>query len=377
MTLKNFNVKGSFSLSLIVLMLVSALIGGIVTYLWVMGYYVSVGFKVPENVTTLTITNASFNPEDPLHFNLTVLNPSYSVGEANITRIAVSVGDSLQLYGVDFGGGVTVEKGEAKNITCGIITKEAEKVGWGEFAGKEITVYVFAEDTSAALRRFKTPYVKLHVKEAVFNSRVSVKHFNLTVQNDNRSVITLEIKNILLGTEPVKNVTPSLPITLRPGQSENLRCDFDWQNYTGETPRVVVETSRGYRGVYEFTEPLPRIRLIVSDVSFRENDTHHFNVTVENSAESSHYVDVAGVILKTEDGKELVLNGTAVQYEANGTWNPLTTYYRLNQNSSKTFRCSWDWTQHRNERITVVVYTKQGFETKPPCGQPVTITTPS
>lgn len=377
MTLKDSDVKGLFSLSLIVVILVSALIGGIITYLWVMGYYVSVGFRVPEDVTTLTITNASFNPEDPTRFNLTVLNPSYSPGRANITRIAVSVGDSPQLYDIDLGGEIiTIERGEAKNITCGSIMKGEEKVGWGEFAGEKITVYVFAGDASAALRQFETPLVRLHVKGAIFDSKVSVKHFNLTVQNDAESVIALEIKNVSLGAQRVENVTPSLPITLHPGESKSLRCDVDWQNHTGETPRIVVETSRGYRGVYQPMTPLPRIYLIVSDASFGETDTDYFNVTIENSAESSHYVDILGVVLKMEDGEELVLNGADVQYEVDGAWKPLTPYYRLERNSSQTFRCSWNWTRHRNEAVTIFAYTRQGFETRPPCGRPITITTP-
>jgi len=376
MSLKHFNTKGSFSLGLIVLMLISAIIGGVVTYLWVMGYYVSIGFRVPENLTTLTITNATFNPEDPLHFNLTVLNPSYSSDEAEIPRIAVSIGDSSLLYNVDFGGTLIVGKGEVREIVCGSIKKGDERVGWGEFAGEEITIYVFAEGASAALRSFKTPYVKLHVEEAVFNSKVSVKYFTLTVKNDGKSVISLEIKNITLGEESVRKVEPSLPVTLLPGESKNLRCDFDWQSYMGETPKITVETSRGYRSLYEFTEPLPKICLTVSNVTFLENDIKHFNLTIENSADSSHYVDIAGVILRMENGQEVVLNGTAIQYETDGTWNPLTPYYRLNPNSSKTFKCSWDWTDYRNQRLTVIAYTKQGFKTEPPCGEPFTVTTP-
>ena len=51
------NKKAVSSLTLIILMLVSAVIGGIIAYMLTIAYYVEIEYNIPENKIILTITD--------------------------------------------------------------------------------------------------------------------------------------------------------------------------------------------------------------------------------------------------------------------------------------------------------------------------------
>ncbi|MEM2318137.1 MAG: hypothetical protein QW142_01815, partial [Candidatus Bathyarchaeia archaeon] len=80
----HINIKGTSKIMLTLMMLISAVIGGIISYTFTIAYYA----KIPEE-TAITITGIHINPKNVKAFNITVLNPSYSPKSANITRIAI------------------------------------------------------------------------------------------------------------------------------------------------------------------------------------------------------------------------------------------------------------------------------------------------
>ena len=79
------NLNAISKLLLILLLLLAMIIGSIFSYLLVIGYYINLDIKVPEN-TTLSITDVSLNTETTETFDITILNPTYSPTEAKITE---------------------------------------------------------------------------------------------------------------------------------------------------------------------------------------------------------------------------------------------------------------------------------------------------
>ena len=79
--------KAVSTLTVIVLMLCSAVFGALVSYLWVMsGYY-----NMPENTTLLIVEDVVFPISNARYFNATILNPSNSASDATITAICLSI----------------------------------------------------------------------------------------------------------------------------------------------------------------------------------------------------------------------------------------------------------------------------------------------
>ncbi|MEM2738803.1 MAG: hypothetical protein QXK93_07460, partial [Candidatus Bathyarchaeia archaeon] len=89
------NIKGLSKIALILLIIVSAVIGGVISYAFTIAHYI----RIPEK-TTLAITNIYINPENVESFNISVLNPSYSPTDATISKIAISLKDGVQLSDV-------------------------------------------------------------------------------------------------------------------------------------------------------------------------------------------------------------------------------------------------------------------------------------
>ena len=124
------NKKAISTLTFIILIGVSAIVGGIISYMLTIAYYVEVGYNLPENETALIITNVYINPEDASSFMITVLNPSFSVSNATITGVAISVNESKELYEAitipPIIEGLNVSRGEALDIKCSAV-KMGEK----------------------------------------------------------------------------------------------------------------------------------------------------------------------------------------------------------------------------------------------------------
>ena len=190
------DVKAISTFMIIILIVISAVIGGIISYMFTIVQFT----ELPEK-TTLTITGVYFDVKNASSFTVSVLNPSYSPTDANITKIAISLKEEAQLYDVtvtspSIQDGMVIQIGEVKNITCFNIRKDDADVTWGRFvsevAGKSIIVHVFAEDYSAANMEAKIPFVKLNVANLQFNPLISFKKFNFTLSTDAQSEINLQ-----------------------------------------------------------------------------------------------------------------------------------------------------------------------------------------
>lgn len=341
--IRNARALSRFSIAL--LLLVAVIIGALLSYLWVMGYYESLHIQVPE-VTTITITNATFVPQDATFFNVTLLNPSFSPSDAKITKIAVSTEDGV-LHRVKEAYPslpYQLERSASETFRC--------SWNWGNYTGETVEVIVFVDDGSGATFPAATPLVDLWITVDL-DPAISVKHFNVTLQNSVSSAMHVNVTDIAMDgkTVPPENMTLSLPYTLHPDESISLTCTWDWTDYQGKEVTIAAHTLQGYVAYHTQAAP-PPVNLTITEMLFNTTDTRHFNATVENSELSPTYVNATRITITMENGT------TREVIEVSP---PLT--YALHPNASVTFVCAWDWTDYRDKNVTVTIHTLQGYVT--------------
>ncbi len=244
------DMKGLSTLMIILLLVIAAIIGGIISYAFTIAAYV----KVPEK-TTLVITGFYFDKENASSFKLSVLNPSYSPTDATINGIAVSIKGENQLFYVaksnpSIGNGLVIPSGESLNITCSEIIKDGANISLGEFvgefAGKSIIVHIFSSDSSASNIEVALPFVKLTIT-ADFNPQVSLEKFNVTLKNDANSEVNLTINDVSVSDITVNKMTPNVkaqPATILKGESLLINFNGSWQGINKTT--IIVSTQQGY-----------------------------------------------------------------------------------------------------------------------------------
>jgi len=344
------NLKGVSTLAIILLMIISAIIGGLLSYMFTIALFT----KIPEK-TTVTITDVYFDRENARSFKISLLNPSYSPANATVTRIAVSLKGGLELYDIvatepSIENGIVIQKGETLNITCLRAQRDSADVSWGrlacEFAGEDITVHVFSSDSPAANIEASLPLVKLYVTDTDFDSTVSFNRFNITIMNYVNSEINLTINEIIVGGVELTEgaLSPELPQLIANGTSVHFTCNGSWHDII-ETA-LTIFTEEGYIFYQELD--LPRVSTIIQDVIFNENHTDHFNVTVFNSEESANYVNVTNIACTLENGTTIERNYSSIG---------------VAPNSTDTFTFDWNWTGYREKRINVTSFFLQDFET--------------
>lgn len=344
------NLKAVSTLAIILLMMISAIIGGLLSYMFTIVLFSS----IPEK-TTVTITDVYFDKENARSFKISLLNPSYSPTTATVTRIALSLKGGPELYDVvstepSIENGIVIQKGETLNITCLEAQRDSADVPWGklagEFAGENITVHVFSPDSTAANIEASVPFVKLQIIDTDFDSKVSFTKFNITIMNNVNSEINLTINEIMVGGigSMKDDISPTLPTVIANGTSVHFKCTGSWRNLMETT--LTASTEEGH--VFSQEVELPIVTTTIENVIFNEDHTDHFDVTVFNSAESANYVNVTKIAGTLEDGTIIEANYSSVG---------------IAPNSTRTFKFDWNWTEYRGKKINVTAYLMQDFRT--------------
>lgn len=342
---------------MILLMIIAAIVGGIISYMFTIPQYTD----IPQG-TTLAITGVYFDIQNAASFKVGVLNPSYSSSNATIASIAVSVGGESTLYNItetepSIENGTVLQKGQSINITCSKVRENGTDISWGrfagEYAGRSIVVSVFSSDSPAANKELTLPFVKLYVSSTSFNPRVSFKNFSITLAMDGSSEINLTASEILVpGIDDALMKAPGLPFKIT---KDGVRFDFSgtWQGLKKTV--LLISTSEGYSFAQELElqQAYPRIQ----NATFNEDYTDHFNVTIFNFAETDTYVNITRITCTPENGTAVVNNYTSVG---------------LVTNQSLVLKFDWDWKETRGKKISVVAYLLQDVET-----ETFTTTTPS
>lgn len=346
--------KGVSKILLILFLLISFVLGALFSYVYTLGYYAPSEFRVPDK-PTISIQSVVFDPQNTRFFEVTVLNPSYSQSDVDITRIeARTTEDNIVHVITDAVPPIpfVLQKGHSQTFRA--------SWDWGNYTGirlpytdSPVEIRVILQDGRGEILELKRPIVGLTIAGLEFNQSISVEYFYIEVQNLGSSQTYVNITAFgLEGTQIAPDkVTPSLPLTLNPGDSPaRFRCFFNWTAFMGKAVTIGVSTLQGYIASRTAVLPQPVI-LNISQVTFNATITQQFNITVVNAANSSTYVDIDRITVAVNQ-----------QDPVNITWvaDPSS---RLETNSSVIVVCYWDWSSYKGQSatVTVSVYTSQGF----------------
>jgi len=335
----------AFSTIIWILLIVCAtIIGGLISYIWVIADY----YNVPENTTFLMVDDVHFPYDNFTYFQINVLNPSNSADDMNITAFRLNVESINQTFFLE------MTEPPLENFTLKRGTRQTFKVfkDWSAFAGEAVRIEpIPLTDAATTSFPFITPKAELRLIPD-FDASQTVEYFNLTVGSI-ESLMNLTISEIdVYGT--AVNVTPSLspPLVLLPNETKVFRCERNWENLREQNVTITVKTLEGYQAVYE-TNRLQGAILNVDNVKFDYADTSYFNLTVSNSEDSTANAYLSGVNLTLHDNTTITLDTLPPLHAINIPVTP---------NNSTIIKCFWDWNALRNETIVVNVYTRQGFK---------------
>jgi len=343
------NTKALSTLALILLLLISAIIGGLLSYLWVMGYYLSRTEKIPEK-NAAAIVNVFFQPQNASVYNVTILNPSFSPDYIEVEAIALSVKGEVLLYRPSLvlpSLPVNISRGESVNFVC--------RFEWRNFVNETVVISAFIKNGTGSNILAAVPYTELHIDKVDFNPVLGIDNFTVTVSNDRLSVAYLDITHIILDDgQGDKNLTgriqPALPYTLHQNDSKTFTCNFNWSSIApiGGYHNITVLAFQGYGAAKSVL--VTKVTFNVQEINFDPADTTHFNVMVKNQVSTNDYLNVSKI-------EVIMANGTTknVTPQLNSSTNGVPG------NSTATFTCAWDWTNYRNKEAKVKVYMLQGI----------------
>lgn len=325
-------------------------IGALLSYLWVVGYYVSLELKIPDK-PVIYLHNFMISAEDPTFFNISILNPSFSPEEIRIVSIQVLTKDDRIHYITSTSPnipkeGYVLNPGDSKTFKC--------SWNWANYTGQIVNIIVLVKDGSGGSFQATLPLTEIKIANITFDPESGTR-FNITVINSNLSAanVTLTEVNVIID-DSIHEVTtqPALPINLEPNGSINLICMWSWTNYQGEDITLMVNTMQGYSTKKKHIVPTYAI-FTIQKVDFNLNDTSHFKLILANSENSL-------IALKITNIGVILGNGTVIRLEKITPDLP----YVLDKNSTTSFMCEWNWTAYRGEEISITISTEQGYKTK-------------
>ena len=338
--------------TLALLFIACAIASSFLTYMVVSGYWYELGIQVP-GLPSIAITKVRFPLENTSYFELTVLNPSFSLSAVRLENVCVITPEDEVHVIKNVSPSLPRELGAGKSVKLKCMWD------WGNYTGEELRITVFIEEGSGASFLARPPAVKL-VLSASFNaSRPFWFLLNVTNSPESPTTVNLTAVEVVLAngtrtgvrTEP--EVSPDKPYGLEPNSTVTLNCTWNWLRYRNETLTIVVRTLQGYRAYLGLRTP-PPVVLKITEVEFvRNGGTCYFNITVLNDPSSpapARLCDISVVVNNTLFGPE-DLNVTP----------PLSPPVLIRPGESKTFMCNWNWTPYEGYRMNITVSSVLGY----------------
>ncbi|MBS7648100.1 MAG: hypothetical protein QXK89_01275 [Candidatus Bathyarchaeia archaeon] len=322
--------------------------GAFLSYLWVVGYYVSLELKIPEK-PVISLYNFTVSAQDPTFFNITILNPSFSPRETDILGIKVLTGDNIihrvtSITPTIPVGGYRLHVGSSETFKC--LWK------WVNYTGQSINIIVLVEDGSGGTLTAKLPLVEVEITSLTLDPEHGDR-FNLTIRNSQRSTIGVDLESIKViagGISSSVKTYPSLPIRLEPSNSTGLLCEWNWTDHQGEIIKVIVNTSQGY--ISEWIQNVPNL-FSIREIGFNPDDPTYLNITVANSENSPITLNITTITITLKNGTILAPTNITPNLP-----------YVININSTATFSCKWNWSAYSGEEVTITVSTEQNYRAK-------------
>ena len=306
-------------------------------------------YNMPLNSTILVVENAQFSVSNFSYFNVTVLNPSNSASDVNISALRLAVEATNQTYDVN-----TVEYPESLPFLLARGSRQTFKCiyDWSGIAGKAVRIEFLPTNVSTISNIYTPPSASLTLTP-LFDAAQSVNYFNLTIANALDST-NLTVSDITTFGESIKDfLTPTLPYRLPNNQTAMFTCHLNWENLFTENVTMSISTAEGYKTSIT-TKQLPGAVLTLSNAVFNYSDTSYFDVTVRSTEESTTPATLNALNLTLANESISLYNDTIPPLNK-GQGLPIAS------NSSYTLKCLWNWSQIRNQRITIQAYTRQNF----------------
>ncbi len=345
--------RATQALIMIALVLASSLL----TYMIVSGYWYRLGIEVP-NTISLAITDVYFPLNNTKWFNITVMNPSYSLSEASIESIWVITPDdeAHKVLATEPWLPRTIEAGGEIRFKC--------YWNWANYTGDELKILVLPKEGSGASVKARPPAVELELTP--FFNASSPFWFILNITNSPESPANVSICGVDLlldngtwvrdlPTEPA--VSPDEPRVVSPNSTLTLNCTWDWLAYRNRTITIVAKTKEGYRGyLFNYRTPPPVVLKITEVVFAVVNNTYYFNITVFNEPTSPAPARICNLTA-------LVNNTLFLDLEALNVMPPFnrSAPYVLQPNASATFTCYWNWSLYEGSNMTITISTVLGY----------------
>jgi len=136
--------EGVSKIFLILLLLVSFILGALLSYIWTMGYYAPLEFHLPSQAN-ITVENVTF-------FNVTILHPSYSPStNVEIEQIMVSTSDGLLHAPASTDPPLPYTLARGNSLTF------KSSWNWTSYTAQTVNVIVMISDGSGATFPTQTP----------------------------------------------------------------------------------------------------------------------------------------------------------------------------------------------------------------------------
>jgi len=332
------DVKGISKLFLLLLLLVSFIVGALLSYIWTMGFYASQEFHLPTQAN-VTIEKVEFNAGNATSFNVTVLNPSYSRSSIAIAQVWVSTSDG-SLFNV------TNIEPSLLPLAPGLSQTFKAYWSWGYYAGQAVNVIVLVEDGSGATLQQTTPFMNLTIASVNFDPTVSGTEFTVKVQYTGSQAFVNITRMTVNGLDV--SASPTLPYTLETDSFKTFTLSRAWSDLQGKNATVGVETLQGFTA--EKIQVVPEV-LKISNILFDAANTTCFNLTVQNVATSQISLNISQV-KAVVFGETVVIENVVPQLP-----------YTLQSGSEVSLTCSWNWVSYQGlgTRAKITVYTQQDF----------------
>jgi len=333
------NVMGVSKLFFILLLLVSFIVGALLSYIYTMGYYASQEFHLPSQAN-VTIEKVEFDAGNATFLSVTLLTPSYSPSVVRIEQILMSTPGGLLLKATD----------TVPSLPYGLAPGSSQTfkayLNWANFTGQTVNIIAFVAEGSGPTFQARTPFMNLTVASVNFDPAMGAANFTVKMESMGSQTF-LNITKITVNGENV-TVSPRLPHTLDVNASATFTLGRAWSDLQGKIATVDVETLQGF--TVRKSQVVPEV-LKISSVVFNATNTSSFNSTVQNVARPQINLDISQIKVYVE-GATVIIENVAPQLP-----------YLLQPNSQVLLVCSWNWSEYqgRSVKATVTVYTQQGF----------------
>ena len=323
----DWRVKALSRIVTVLFMIAFLLLGALLSYMCVAGYYISLGVKTPET-NSITITNVKFQPQNTSYFNITVMNPSFSPSNVSISKISVIIeGKEISDFEVNPEIPKILEVGSEETFKC--------LWNWANYTGMSASIIVFIDEGSGAAVTVSLPSVSLGISEIKFNA-TETSYFNITIENAETSetyVNLTRIEVIIRSKRMPIVIEPTLPMALNPGETITVKCLWNWTEYRNETITVIVHTLQGYTA-WGIAKTPPEVELKLGPWEFKREENKCFlNITISNSLESPSYATISSILI--------IADNETMEVEVLSPKLP----YKLEVGASVVVQCRWNCTK--------------------------------